>query len=109
MISMQTSQDHHPIELGASPHGYREQCQRQVAEAEKEMGAFVIAVGRMRGVATAARAAEIWIELAESVSLLSVDGRLHWRELTIMASSRLAKDGRLNMVERRETRRKDVE
>ncbi len=50
MISMQTSQDHHPIELGASPHGYREQCQRQVAEAEKEMGAFVIAVGRMRGV-----------------------------------------------------------
>jgi hypothetical protein len=93
MISMQTSQDRRPIELGAAPHVYREQCQRQVAEVEREMGAFVVAVGRMRGAATAARAAEIWIELAESVSLPSADGRLNWRELTIMASSRRARMG----------------
>jgi hypothetical protein len=96
MISMQPSQDHRPIELCAGPHVCRERCQRQVAEAEKEMGAFVIAVERMRGAATAARAAEIWVELAEGAVPPSSDGLPNWRQLTVLASMRLAADSCLD-------------
>jgi CheY-like chemotaxis protein len=60
------------------------------------MGAFVAAVGRHWGPAAAVRAADYWIELAESTSPPLVDGRPNWRKLTIMASSRLATDNRLN-------------
>ena len=95
MISMQTYQDNVPIDLGPELDKYCEQCQKQVAEAEKEMSAFVIAVGRMWGPVVATRAAEYWIELAESVSPPLVDGHPDWRKLTIMASSRLAIEGRL--------------
>jgi hypothetical protein len=44
----------------------------------------------------AASAAEYWIELVESVSPLLADGRPDWRNLTIMASSRLVNDSWLN-------------
>jgi CheY-like chemotaxis protein len=72
------------------------ECRQQIADAEREMGAFVAAVGRRSGPAAAVRAAEHWIELAESTSLPLVDGRPNWRTLTIMAASRLATDHRLN-------------
>jgi len=77
-------------------HGHCEECRQQIADAEREMGAFVAAVGRHSGPVAAIRAAEHWIELAESISPPSVDGRPNWRKLTIMASSRLATDSCLN-------------
>jgi len=96
MISTQTFHDCRAINLGSGLHDYCEHCERQVAEAEKEMGAFVLAVGRVWGPAAAARAAEYWVELAEGASPLSVDGRPNWRQLTVLASSRLAVDRRLD-------------
>ena len=96
MISTQTSQDCRAMNLGSGLHDYCEHCQRQVAEAEREMGAFVLAVGRAWGPVAAARAAEYWVELAEGASPLSVDGRPNWRQLTVLASSRLALDSRLH-------------
>src|ERR1700722_9490502 len=72
------------------------ECRQQIADAEREMGAFVAAVGRRSGPAAAVRAAEHGIELAESTSLPLVDGRPNWRTLTVMAASRLATDNRLN-------------
>ena len=95
MISMQVSQDRCPIDLDCELHDLVEQCHRQIAEAEREMGAFVIAVGKTWGPAAAARAAEYWIELAEGAIPLSVDDQPNWRQLTILASSRLAADRRL--------------
>jgi hypothetical protein len=77
-------------------HGPCEKCLQQIADAEREMGAFVAAVGRHSGPVAAVSAAEHWIELSESISPTSVDGRPNWRELTIMASCRLATDNRLN-------------
>jgi hypothetical protein len=73
-------------------HGHCEKCRQQIADAEREMGAFVAAVGPVAAV----RAAEHWIELAESIGPPLEDGRPNWRKLTIMASSRLATDSRLN-------------
>jgi hypothetical protein len=73
-----------------------QQCRQQIADAEREMGAFVAAVGRHSGPVAAVRAAEHWIELLESIGPPLVDGRPNWRKLTIMASSRLATDSRLN-------------
>jgi len=95
MISTQTFQRDCAINLDSGLHDYGEHCQRQVAEAEKEMGAFVLAVGRVWGPVAAARAAEYWVELAEGASGLSVDGRPNWRQLTVLVSSRLAFDSRL--------------
>ena len=48
------------------------------------------------GPVAAARAAEYWVELAEGASPLSVDGLPNWRQLTVLASSRLAVDRRLD-------------
>jgi len=96
MISTQTFHDCRAINLGSGLHDYCEHCERQVAEAEKEMGAFALAVGRVWGPEAAARAAEYWVELAEGASPLSVDGRPNWRQLTVLASSRLAVDRRLD-------------
>jgi len=77
-------------------HGPCEECRQQIADAEREMGAFVTAVARHSGPVAAVRAAEHWLELAESMNPTLVDGRPIWRELTIMAASRLATDNRLN-------------
>jgi hypothetical protein len=73
-----------------------EEYRQQIADAEREMGAFVATVGRYWGPAAAVRAADYWIELAESTSPPLVGGRPNWRKLTIMASSRLATGNRWN-------------
>jgi hypothetical protein len=73
-----------------------EGCRQQIADAEREVGAFVAAVRQHSGPVAAVRAAEHWIELVESISPVLVDGRPNWRKLTIIASSRLATDNRLN-------------
>jgi hypothetical protein len=77
-------------------HGPCEECRQQIADAEREMGAFVAAVARHSGPVAAVRAAEHWLELAESMNPTLVDGRPDWRKLTIMAASRLATDYGLN-------------
>jgi hypothetical protein len=96
MISMSISHDCRSHDLCSGIHGYSEQCQRRVADAEKELGAFVAAVSRLWGPSAAARAAEYWIALAEGLSPHSVDSRPNWRQLTVLASSRLALDSRLH-------------
>jgi hypothetical protein len=72
--------------------GSEAECWPLIAEAAKEVGAFVSAVREIFGAEAAARAAEYWIEFAETVSLPAVEGRTNWRKLTIMASCRLAAD-----------------
>jgi hypothetical protein len=72
--------------------GSGEGCRWLIAEAEREITAFFTAAREIFGSAAAVRAAEYWIELAETVSLHAVEGRPNWRKLTIMASCRLAAD-----------------
>jgi len=67
-------------------------CERQYATAKREMGAFVRAVGVMFGAAEASRAAQRWLELAESAKAPLIDGYPNWRHITIAAASELAKE-----------------
>ncbi len=90
MTATQTPQHESPIKPWL--HGSGGGCEWLIAEAEREIGAFVSAVREIFGSAAAARAAEHWIELAETVRLPTVEGRPNWRKLTIMASCRLATD-----------------
>jgi hypothetical protein len=80
------------IQLDPWQAGGGEGCQRLIAEAEREITAFVTAVSEIFGSAAAVRAAEYWIELAETVNLHAVEAGPNWRKLTIMASARLAAD-----------------
>ena len=90
MIATQVPQQESPLDpwLEGSEAG----CWPLIAEAAKEVGAFVAAVREIFGAEAAAQAAEYWIEFAETVSLPAVEGRTNWRKLTIMASCRLAAD-----------------
>jgi hypothetical protein len=90
MIATQTPQ--HESQVDPWLQGSGEGCRRLVAEAEREIGAFVSAVKEIFGSAAAARAAAYWIELAETVGPPAVEGRTNWRKLTIMASCRLTAD-----------------
>ena len=65
-------------------------CRRQLAEAERETGAYCTAVAELFGEAAAAKAAECWIELVEAKDLPAFDDHRNWREITILAASRLA-------------------
>ena len=53
-----------PIAPGSEDANYEENCERQLATAEREMGAFVMAVGRLFGSVEAFHAADRWIEIA---------------------------------------------
>jgi hypothetical protein len=90
MIVTQTPQLE--IQLDPWQSGSADECRRLIAEAEKEVTAFATAVSEIFGSAAAARAAEYWIELAETLSPDAVDGCANWRKLTIMASCRVAAD-----------------
>jgi len=69
---------------------YDDGCRRQLRDAERELGAYFVAVAELFGAEAAAHAAECWIELLETTNLPLLDGRLSWREVTILAASRLA-------------------
>jgi hypothetical protein len=90
MIATQTPQHESPV--NPRLQGIGEACRGLIAEAEKELGAFVSAVSELFGSVAAARAAGYWIELAEAVSSAAVEGCPNWRKLTIVASCRLAAD-----------------
>jgi hypothetical protein len=66
-------------------------CRDEVIAAEKEMGAFVIAVRDLYGKLEASRAAEDWVELAEDIEGPLIDGYPNWRHITVAAASQLAK------------------
>ena len=68
-----------------------DECARQIAAAARELGAFVMAVGKLHGEEAAAHAADHWVALAEnSFELPSVNGFPSWRHITISAASYLA-------------------
>jgi hypothetical protein len=84
-------QSHPPQRCDASVAlSYDDVCRRQLREAERELGAYFTAVAELFGAEAAAHAAECWIELLETTNLPAFDGRLNWREITILAASRLA-------------------
>jgi hypothetical protein len=68
-----------------------DECARQLTAARRELGAFVMAVGKLHGEEAAAHAADYWVALAESsFELPSVNGFPSWRHITISAASHLA-------------------
>lgn len=71
-------------------------CERLFADAQRELEAFVMAVGELFGSPEAASAAEQWIELAERMEPPPVDGSPNWRHITIAAASQLAKERSLH-------------
>jgi len=81
-----------PIAPGSEDANYEENCVRQLATAEREMGAFVMAVGRLFGSVEAFHAADRWIEIAGRRENPLLDGSTNWRHITIAAASELAKE-----------------
>ena len=68
-----------------------DECARQLTAARRELGAFVMAVGKLHGEEAAAQAADYWVALAEnSFELPWVNGFPSWRHITISAASHLA-------------------
>lgn len=70
----------------------REECCRQVADAERELSAFLSAVQALYGDSAVKHAADDWIALAENIQLPSIQVFPNWRYVTILASSQLAID-----------------
>jgi hypothetical protein len=92
MISPQRVQTSLPMAPGREGADSSERCERQFVNAKREMGSFVTAVRKLYGSAEADRAAEYWIELAESTRTPLIDGYPNWRHITIAAAGQLAKD-----------------
>jgi hypothetical protein len=90
MGSPQPAETSLPMALGLQDSDDRERCERQFANAKRELGAFAMAVRMLYGEAEAARATEHWIELAESPKTPLIDGYPNWRHVTIAAASELA-------------------
>ena len=90
MISTKAPQHKRPIESGLEAHDSCGDYRQLIADAEREMSAFVAAVGKTSGPVAAASAAEHWVKRAEQVRPRLADGRPNWRHLTITASIRLA-------------------
>lgn len=90
MTSIPQLQEHSPNEAAALVSSHCEQCVRQLTAAERELGAFLMAVQRLYGENAVAQATDEWIAAAAGTHLSSVDGRPNWRSITILASSNLA-------------------
>ena len=65
--------------------------QKSISLAEKELGAFVGAVGRTRGTEASRRAAEYWVEALEQLDD-AAQPHFDWRKITIAAASLLASE-----------------
>ncbi len=63
-----------------------------IADAEREMGAFLSAVRRKFGPATVRRAAGYWVEAFDSATWPYGQMAAGWRRITIAAASRLAQE-----------------
>ena len=85
--------------------GCCERCEKQIVAAEREFGAFVMAVHILFGKAEAAHAAECWIELVEEDKTSFADGFPNWRQVTVAAASRLSQEHLLITKRKVEERR----
>jgi hypothetical protein len=92
MIAPYCLQTAGPIVLGSRDASYKETCERQLTAAEKEMGAFVKAVGTLFGSVEALHAADHWIEIAGRIEAPLIVGSTNWRHITIAAASEFAKE-----------------
>jgi hypothetical protein len=91
MSSSQSAQTALPMAIDLQGTDDRQVCERKLAEAQREMGAFFTAVRRLYGKREAVRAAEYWIDFAESPNTPLIDGNPNWRHITIEAAGQLAK------------------
>ena len=66
-----------------------------LADAKRELGAFVTAVSALYGVRTALAAADYWLDELRSSDVKVSDKPPAWRSVTIAAASRMAGDSRL--------------
>jgi hypothetical protein len=90
MISLQLTETLFEEDLRPNAANCSEECRRELAAAERELGAFLMAVRTLFGNGEASRAAEDWIELVEQTEAPCVDGFPNWRCITIAAANRLA-------------------
>jgi hypothetical protein len=90
MSSPQPAQTALPMAIDLQGADDRQACERQLAEAQREMGAFITAVRTLYGETEAVRAAEYWVAFAESKKTPLIDGHPNWRHITIAAAGQLA-------------------
>ena len=90
MVSIPTTQPLTTTGFSFEGAGTSRDCIQQIAEAERELGAFVMAVKGSFGAELANLAAEYWLELAKQARLTDTGGCRSWRRITIAAASRLA-------------------
>jgi hypothetical protein len=69
-----------------------EECAREIVAAEREMGAFVVAIRELFGEMAGAKAAEFWVEAAENVDDPFMHCSSRWRYISMIAASRLASE-----------------
>jgi hypothetical protein len=80
------------VQCAAARDSDSEDASSPLAGAEREMGAFLRAVGRRLGPEAARRAANYWIEAFESSAGYCGRPGSVWRRITIAAASRLAQE-----------------
>jgi signal transduction histidine kinase len=71
-------------------------CAELFDAAEREMAAFVSSVGQLFDVDLTQHAADYWIEVLETAGSLLDKGQPNWRQITIAAGARLAKNFNLD-------------
>jgi len=90
MVSIQMTQPLATTGFSFEVTGDSRDCTQQIAEAKRELGAFVMAVAASLGSETANLAAEYWLEIAEHTTLTQRGACRNWRQITIAAASRMA-------------------
>jgi hypothetical protein len=95
MISSQSLQTEPLTGSGCGGDSHGEAIGRHLSAAERELGAFLFAVGELYGPRVADSAARYWLEFAESLDMPLLRGRLNWRGISIIAARRLAVEASL--------------
>jgi hypothetical protein len=90
MVTLLSVQDSPSVVLDPEVVHCCETCRMQMEAAKREMGAYATAVHELFGKTEAGRAAEDWIEAAESVASPFIDAYPNWRQVTVAAASKLS-------------------
>ncbi len=90
MISSQSLQIEPLTCTGREGDSNGEAIGRHLSAAERELSAFLFAVGELYGPRAVDSAAGHWLQLAESPDVPLLRGRLNWRGISIIAARRLA-------------------
>jgi hypothetical protein len=90
MVTLLPVQDSPSVVLDPEVVHCCETCRMQMEAAKREMGAYATAVHELFGKTEAGRAAEDWIEAAESVASPLIDAYPNWRQVTVAAASKLS-------------------